>query len=186
MNRNKVYDYVVVLKNPNRKLIAKTAQLMLLLSLLPFAAAIYSDSNNFLTYLAAFVSMAFFISALVEKKRKKHASFALAVGVTGLGLFFSTTIPYLGQLYLLAGILEWFFFKNTEVGFSNDIIVKSGIFPQKIKWSELNNVLIRDDLFTMDFKNNQLFQAYTDDAEDEEYEVGDDEFNEYCKERLNQ
>jgi hypothetical protein len=62
--------------------------------------------------------------------------------------------------------------------------VKSGIFPQKIKWSELNNVLIRDDLFTMDFKNNQLFQAYTDDAEDEDYEVGDDEFNEYCRERL--
>jgi hypothetical protein len=29
-----------------------------------------------------------------------------------------------------------------------------------------------------------LFQAYTDDAEDEEYEVGDDEFNEYCRERL--
>lgn len=186
MNRNKVYDYVVVLQNPNRKLIAKTAQLMLLLSLLPFAAAIYIDSKNFLTYLAVFVSLSFFISARFEKKRKKHASFALSLGVCGLGLFFTTAIPYVGQLYLLAGILEWFFYKNTEVGFSEEIIVKSGFIPQKIKWSELNNVLIRDDLFTMDFKNNKLFQAYTDDSEDDEYEVGDDEFNAYCRERLQQ
>jgi hypothetical protein len=38
----------------------------------------------------------------------------------------------------------------------------------------------------MDFKNNKLFQAYTDDSEDDEYEVGDDEFNAYCRERLQQ
>jgi hypothetical protein len=62
--------------------------------------------------------------------------------------------------------------------------VKSGLFPKKINWNELNNVVIKDDLLTIDFKNNTLFQAYTDDEEDDEYEVGDDEFNAYCRERL--
>jgi hypothetical protein len=44
--------------------------------------------------------------------------------------------------------------------------------------------MIKDDLLTMDFKNNSLFQAYTDDEENEEYEVEDEEFNEYCKRQL--
>jgi hypothetical protein len=48
----------------------------------------------------------------------------------------------------------------------------------------LNNVIIKDDLLTMDFKNNKVFQRYTDDEEDDEYEVESDEFNEYCLGRL--
>jgi hypothetical protein len=60
------------------------------------------------------------------------------------------------------------------------------LYPKKINWNELNNVVIKDDLLTIDFKNNTLFQAYTDDADDDEYEVGDDEFNAYCGERLKQ
>jgi hypothetical protein len=61
----------------------------------------------------------------------------------------------------------------------------SGLLPKKISWPELNNVIIKDDLLTMDFKNNKVFQLYTDDEEDDEYEVESDEFNEYCLGRLN-
>jgi hypothetical protein len=60
----------------------------------------------------------------------------------------------------------------------------SGLFPKQISWSDLNNVVIKDDLLTMDFKNNKVFQDYTDDEEDEEYEVESDEFNEYCRLRV--
>jgi hypothetical protein len=186
MNRNKVYDYVVVLKNHNRKLISKTSRLMVLLATLPYAAALYINPRNLLTYIAIFISAALLISKLVEQKKAKTVSLALILGVIGLGLHFSTSIPYVGPLYILAGIMDSYFFKNVEVGFSKELIVKSGLIPQKIKWSELNNVLIKDDLLTLDFKNNTLFQAYTDDEDDDDYEVGDDEFNEYCREKLGQ
>jgi hypothetical protein len=186
MNKNKVYDYVVVLKNHNRKLISKTSRLMIILAVLPFAATVYINPKNLLTYLSVFISAALLVSKLVEQQKGKQVSYALILGVTGLGIFFSTAIPYLGQLYILAGLFDWHFSKNTEVGFSNDVIVKSGLFPKKINWNELNNVVIKDDLLTIDFKNNTLFQAYTDDADDDEYEVGDDEFNAYCRERLKQ
>jgi hypothetical protein len=62
--------------------------------------------------------------------------------------------------------------------------VRKGIGTKTYQWTELNNVMIKDDLLTMDFKNNSLFQAYTDDEENEEYEVEDEEFNEYCKRQL--
>jgi hypothetical protein len=185
MNKNKVYDYVVVLKNHNRKLISKTSKLMITLSVLPFVASIYINPRNLLTYLFVFVSIALLVSKLADQKKGKQVSYSLLLGLTGLGIFFSTSIPYIGQLYILAGLFDWHFSKNTEVGFSNDVIVKSGLFPKKINWNELNNVVIKDDLLTIDFKNNSLFQAYTDDVEDEDYEVGDDEFNAYCREILN-
>ena len=60
----------------------------------------------------------------------------------------------------------------------------SGLFPKKISWSELNNVIIKDDLLTMDFNNNKIFQRYTDDEEDDEYEVESEEFNDYCRLRV--
>ncbi len=159
---------------------------MVLLSALPFAAALYINHRNLLTYTAIFVSAALLFSKMIEQKKGKTVSLAIILGVTGLGLYFSTSIPYIGQLYILAGIMDWHFFKNVEVGFSKELIVKSGLIPQKIKWTELNNVLIKDDLLTIDFKNNTLFQAYTDDEADDDYEVGDDEFNAYCREKLGQ
>ena len=69
-------------------------------------------------------------------------------------------------------------------GFSDQQIVRKGITTKTYAWSELNNVMIKDDLLTMDFKNNTLFQAYTDDEDDEEYDVEDEEFNEFCRRML--
>jgi hypothetical protein len=39
-------------------------------------------------------------------------------------------------------------------------------------------------LLTIDFKNNQLLQLETDDDEDDEYDVEDEEFNNYCLTQL--
>jgi hypothetical protein len=186
MNKHRVYDYIVVLKNHNRKLIAKTGLLMVILSVLPLAASIYSNPQNLVLYIFVFIIAALLVSKIVDKKKGKIVSYADILGIIGMGIWASTDIPYVGQLYILAGLFDWQFFKNIEIGFSKDVIVKSGIIPQKIPWESLNNVLIKDDLLTIDYKNNKLFQAYTDDADDEEYEVGDDEFNAYCRERLQQ
>jgi hypothetical protein len=186
MNKNRVYDYVVVLKNQNRKRIAKTGLLMVVLSILPMVVGIYNNPQNLVLYIFVFIIAALLVSKLVERKKGRIVSYADILGIIGLGIWAATDIPYLGQLYILAGLSDWHFFKNTEIGFSKDVIVKSGIIPQKILWESLNNVVIKDDLLTIDYKNNKLFQAYTDDADDEEYEVGDDEFNAYCRERLQQ
>ena len=85
---------------------------------------------------------------------------------------------------MLAGISEKYLAKNIEIGFSDSEIVKKGLNSKKYKWSEFNNILIKDDLLTMDFKNNSVFQAYTDDEENDEYDVEGEEFNNYCKKRL--
>jgi hypothetical protein len=42
----------------------------------------------------------------------------------------------------------------------NSLIIKQKRFPwKKHKWNDLRNVIIKDDMLTMDFKNNKLMQA---------------------------
>lgn len=53
-------------------------------------------------------------------------------------------------------------------------------FPKKnFHWQEIKNLLLKDDLLTIDFKNNKLIQALV-----VETNVNEEEFNEFCRERL--
>lgn len=74
--------------------------------------------------------------------------------------------------------------QNKEIGFSHKEIMIKGFFKKRINWEELNQVIIKDDIITIDFKNNKLIQSETDDEEDDDYEVGDDEFNTFCRNRI--
>jgi hypothetical protein len=125
-------------------------------------------------------------SNIVDKRKKKKISFTTILLCAGIGLNLFAATDYVGSMLILAGIVEKYISKNKEIGFSEAGIVMSGLFPKTISWSELNNVIIKDDLLTMDFKNNKVIQRYTDDEEDDEYEVESDEFNEYCLGKLSQ
>ena len=184
MSRGKVYDYVVVLKNNSKSIIEKTGWLLSIMSLLPISILIYQHPNGILKYILLFAVLSLLTSLYFDKKKKKKIQFLSLLICIGVGLIAISGNLLLGMLYILAGISEKFLSANIEIGFSANQIVKKGLISKSYRWDELNNVIIKDDLLTMDFKNNTLFQAYTDDEEDEEYDVEDEEFNNYCKERL--
>ena len=184
MSKGRVYDYVVVLKNNNRPVMEKTGWMLSFMSLLPISILIYQDRGSFMAYLLLFVVVALMISLYIDKRKHKRPQFLSLLLCIGVGLISVSGNFILGILYLIAGISERFLSSNVEIGFSDQQIVRKGITTKTYAWSELNNVMIKDDLLTMDFKNNTLFQAYTDDEDDEEYDVEDEEFNEYCRERL--
>lgn len=184
IGRQTVHDYVVVLKNHNTSIIERTGWLLSLFFILPFFTAIYQSPKELGLYLSGFVMAALLLSNLAEKRKGKTVSFRLILIVAGCGIQFFSHIPYLGFLYLLAGIVEKPLLKKTEFGFSKEGIIRDGLFPKRIEWNSLSNVVIRGNLLTMDYKDNHLFQAETDDTDDEEYEVEDEEFNDYCRERI--
>jgi hypothetical protein len=184
MGKSKIHDYVVVLKNQHRPLIEKTSWLLILLSYFPLGLTYYNDHKQWMAIIALIIVTGIALSNYLDKKKNKPIRFSGALIVIGVALTLFSPYNWINVLYILAGFSEGFLIKNDEIGFSKELIIKSGIIPKKIKWSELNNVLIKDGLLTLDFKNNNVFQAYSDDEEDEEYDVEDDEFNAYCLERL--
>ena len=184
MSRGKDFDYVVVLKNNNKSIIEKTGWLLSIMSLLPIGMLIFQKPDGILQYILLFAVLSMLTSLYVDKKKKKKLQFLSLLICIGVGLIAISGNILLGMLYIVAGISEKFLSANVEIGFSENLIIKKGLISKSYRWDELNNVIIKDDLLTMDFKNNKLFQAYTDDEEDEEYDVEDEEFNEYCRKRL--
>jgi hypothetical protein len=56
-------------------------------------------------------------------------------------------------------------------------------FPKKnFAWTELNNIILKDGLLTIDLKNNRFIQQPVDETKTT---INEAEFNDFCREQLN-
>lgn len=183
-DKSEVFPYVVVLKRKHQRsvdLIGIFAAIIFILLLISKAIR-EADNRIFLalTVLCASGLLAYNIQLF---RRKRKTEIALLYLMAWMGLFFFDLPGKLAFIALaltgyLSGIRE-------EIGFSEKHIVFKSLFRKKILWVDLNNALIKDGILTLDYKNNKLLQAETDDDEDEdEYDVSEEEFNAWCREQL--
>ena len=185
MSKNKVYDYVVVLKNPNRNLIEKTGWLLSLLAVVILIVNLFITPRAWLLYTCLIIVLIFLVSNYIDKQKKKDVRFRAPLVTAGIGLVMLTDSGFSNILFLVIGLIEKFFLHKTEIGFTVHEVVIAKLWKEKVSWNELNNVVIKDGILTVDFKNNRLIQLLTDDDEDDDYDVDDDEFNAYCLQQLN-
>lgn len=92
------------------------------------------------------------------------------------------TIPaevWIGIAVLLLALLERPAKLPLEIGFSDDRIVINTLFKKRYDWQDFNNIILKDGLLTLDFKNNKLLQKQT--LDDDEDDADEDEFNAYCR-----
>jgi hypothetical protein len=103
--------------------------------------------------------------------------------VAALGWMASPFLPWLCILLILLAFLEYQTKRPLEIGFDNDRVVINSLIRRRYDWSAFSNIILRDGLLTMDFKDNRLFQKEVVDEEDED-DADEDEFNDYCRARL--
>jgi len=180
-----VYDYVVVLRNDHIQFIEKTGWLLTFLIIMLLVFSIYTTANSTLLYVCLIITLSLFISNWIEKRKKKNIVFKPILITGGLGLSIASSLPVIiGILIIISGLIEKIILQKREFGFSKNIIQENGIFGKTINWGELNRVILKDDILTIDYKNNKLIQVHTDTEDNDDYEVGADEFNAYCQNRL--
>ena len=64
---------------------------------------------------------------------------------------------------------------------SESNVILPGLTGHRIvEWGQLTNVIKRDDLLTLDFKNNKLMQVQIINSND----VAENEFNQFCRQQL--
>ena len=62
-------------------------------------------------------------------------------------------------------------------------IIKYPSFPGKqIAWNELTNLVLKDGLVTIDFKNNKIIQQPILNSD---WDINEEEFNDFCRKQLN-
>lgn len=181
----KEYDYLVTLKT---NIVAMVNMVSLLLLLIAFGIFLYigfrilpvSSRDAWIAFVAAiFIFLWIMIRFVADKK----PYYRLALLVAGVYFLFSPVgYSWVGFLYIIAGLLEKQAKMPQELGFDKDGITTNSLIPKHYDWNELQNALIKNNLLTIDFKNNRLFQKEILNPVPKEMET---EFNAFCGKYLN-
>ncbi len=178
-----VYQYVVTLKNTSRKFIDTFSLLLLTITALLLLREQYFSPNIKIAYLfggVAIIAVAGW-NIYQQKKNRQTVYYSSALFIAAIGW---VTMPYLNWLFIpfaLMGLFERQAKMPLEVGFTDNEIVINTLVRRRYTWTDFNNVVLKDDLLTLDFKTNRLLQRET---VDEEGDAEEDEFNVYCRKQL--
>ncbi len=178
----KVYDYIIVLKKRNYATIDGISTLMLLLTIIAF---IYTAIQYPASLTVALVFCAAILSWLAfcywQKQRGIQPFYRLALLFAAVGWYFQKDGIWISLIYLIAAMLEKQVKFPEEIAFDSEEIVMNTFPKKRFNWGELNNIVLKDGLLTIDFKNNKLIQKELDETADEKVEQ---EFNLFVQEKI--
>ena len=88
---------------------------------------------------------------------------------------------WLSAAMIILAFLDFNVRKKSTVDFSDDHI-EMNVFPKRIfLWEQMVNVILKDRILTLDFKDDRLIQT---EIAEESWKIHEGIFNEYCRERL--
>lgn len=188
MPTKKEYAFIVTLKPPDYKILSILGALMCLIVVCISGAELSSSSKfypvQWLVLLIDIFIIAYLIFIFSRQSKNKPISFryALTAGALLWLLLQHRSLP-MALLYIVASFMERQIKIPQEIGFNNDEIVIAGFISKQYQWQELNNVVLKDNMLTMDFKNNKILQKETESDVSNEIEK---EFNAFCALQLKQ
>lgn len=94
-------------------------------------------------------------------------------------LWFFVGNEWMALFLILFAVAGHFANKKTVVKFSIDGITYPSFLPEKYAWQDVQNVIWKDDMLTIDLKNNKLLQTKIDKNISENFDG--DSFNNWCK-----
>lgn len=175
-----VYPYIITLKNESSRYVNIIGFLLSLASAVLFTREMVMHNKVILPLLAGVIFIVAFIGWNIYKYyyTESEIYYSKALLIAGLVWTKMPYMPWLIALFVLLAILEYQAKLSPEIGFSKDHIQFNGLFKKKYQWSEIDNVVLKDGLLTVDFKNNKLFQKEIDTGENE---ASEQEFNEWIR-----
>ena len=175
--------YELVMQNPKLKTYQKISWLVVAMNFFAFIYIAYQlmNTEEFRWPLLGAILIAVFVIIFQLKKRKDPGSQPQFLFPFFVIMF---TWVQLNNYWFVLAILLIVVFENMSkkklvVRIEEEKIIYPSFPKKEFHWQEIKNLLLKDDLLTIDFKNNKLIQALV-----VETDVNEEEFNEFCRERL--
>lgn len=179
------YQYVVILKKDSQRLTDSLSILLCLVSAIVFFYLSFQTGH--LKYIpllfTVILLLGLLINLLIRRRSAKPVRFRYWLLVAAVGWIGLSSIPWIGAFFFLLAFLEYQTKRPLEIGFHHDRVVINTLIKRRFDWSVFNNVVLRDGLLTLDFKNNRLMQKEVADDDDED-DADEEEFNSFCRTRL--
>ena len=185
----KVHDYIIELKKPGYLVVDMISRLMLMISIAMFGYII-SLIRGFnwitITYGLLIIGMvAWWIYSTRKHKKGEIVYYRLGLLVAAIGwVIFAKSLGgpiWIPIVYFIAVLFEKQVKFPEEIAFDEEGIIVNSFPQKKHPWSVIKNVVLKDCILTIDFKNNKLIQKETEEDTTEQEEA---EFNEFCKKQL--
>lgn len=184
------YNFIITIKEPDYKKVDVITFLMLGLAMLFFMyvaahqwlSKVYHNAAILYVVITVFIllwSVYVFVSV---RKKKEIAFYRLALFAAAIGWFTEPVSNYwMAGLFLLAALLERQVKFPQEMGVDESGITFNTLPAKEYEWKEINNLLLKEGILTVDYKNNKLYQH---EIESEVHPALEREFNHYCQSKL--
>lgn len=186
------YQYVVILKRNSEKTTDRFSLLLCLLSAVSFLYFAVSEAYSrrypnahtwFLSLASGILLIGLAVNLIARRKKNKQIRYRVWLIVAAIGWFGMTTMPFIAPIFFVLAALEYQTKRPLEIGFDLDRVVINSLWKRRFAWTDFNNVILKDGLLTLDFKDDHLIQKEVADDDDED-DADEEEFNMYCRERL--
>jgi len=175
----RLFDFIIVCKTTHFKKVDQISQFMLLLSVLGFSYSIYKGVFKTPTLMIAITGslILWWLFCLYQKKQGGIPYYRLGLLFASWGWFLLPNALLISGIYLIAALFERQVKFPYEIAFDPAGIVIN-TFPKKhYSWSLVQNAIIKDDVITIDFKNNTLIQKDINEPVNDRIT---NEFNSFC------
>lgn len=177
------FDYVIVCKSPDYKNVDRISQFMLFISTVSFSYSIFlghfPQPALIIAIITSFIS--WWIFCVFQARKGVLPYYRLGLLLASWGWYLQPNGLIIAGIFLIGALFERQVKFPYEIAFDPAGIVIN-TFPKKFfPWVTIQNALIKDDMITIDFKNNKLIQKQINEPVSIEIT---NEFNNYCSEQL--
>jgi hypothetical protein len=175
-------QFVFTLKDNNQKAFNSFFWFLFFLHLIAAAVIAVNASISYQKNTATFSLIIFLVITAVFYLFKKNYQLALFVVMV---LFWLALAAWLPAVIVAIAIIFAFFIlqkRSTAIFSVENIIITKSLFKKTYGWTDVQNAVLKDNLLSVDFKNNHLLQV---ELGADNIPIDENTFNQFCKQQLN-
>ncbi len=187
-SQGQLFDFVVSLKRPGRAAINIISQLLLALFLFSFIWYAYhkglQGQRIWLVAIPVMIVALWAYGYVRAADPEFVVHYRVELMIAAMGWMMLPLAPYaffIGWAYAALAVLERMAKRPQQFRFTVEKVSTNSLPVRHYEWFQIANVVIRDNLFTLDLNNNRIIQRELETPIDS---VTQDEFNKYCQKHL--
>ena len=175
-------QFELILKNEKEVSYKRISILLLVLNVVGLLFITYlKDFKSWMSLIIAAIAILAAFSPFYFRNKNEKAILT--------GAFILLSLAWIIAGYWVVGVLNILFMilhtaalQRPIVTISENAVTYPSFPKKKVDWQELSNLILKDGLLTIDFKNNRIIQQYTADISST---IDEKEFNDFCHQQLN-
>lgn len=174
-------QFEIIIKNEKVKSYQKIALIMLLLNLIIFTFLLFYDAYHAVA-VTSIMALALYVLLrwYVFKKYNSNHFFDEFVFFIPAMCWFGLHNYILMLVLILMGFLYRFSLQKLKFVFTAEKVIKINFPKREFDWNLFSNVVLKDNILTLDFKDNKLIQAEIEKSQN----LNEKQFNLFAQSQL--